>query len=223
MARLAILAQLGALLVLLLAAGRASAIKFDLPARTPEYASEHRKCLFTYVPHDTLVVVTVKVGDGYNQKVDMEIFDHSPQHNEYGRRRDLTDARVAFNTHADSEVSVCFTNTLDEGFKEDPKYKRSIDLVIDVGAEAVESEKLAKAEKLRPMEVELRKLETVAQEIVDEMEYLKSREAARRDTNESTNSRVKWFSILSIATLISLGTWQILYLRRFFKRKRLID
>lgn len=40
---------------------------------------------------------------------------------------------------------------------------------------------------------------------------------------ESTNERVKWFSIVSLVTLFGLGTWQILYLRRFFKRKRLID
>jgi hypothetical protein len=43
--------------------------------------------------------------------------------------------------------------------------------------------KIAKAEKLAPLEVELRKLEKVVQEIWDEMEYLKTREAKMRDTN----------------------------------------
>lgn len=107
---------------------------------------------------------------------------------------------------------------------------------------------IAKNEKLGPLETELRKLETVVKEIVNEMQYLKRREARMRDTNgteslmkrkmwnvckynkmsnvlktESTNERVKWFSLLSLFTLVTLGTWQILYLRRFFKRKRLID
>lgn len=104
---------------------------------------------------------------------------------------------------------------------------------------------MANAEKLDPLELELRKLETVVKEIVDEMNYLKRREAKLRDTNgkaknkgegrrneglftfyqniESTNDRIKWFSTLSLFTLFSLGTWQILYLRRYFKRKRLID
>jgi hypothetical protein len=43
--------------------------------------------------------------------------------------------------------------------------------------------KIAKAEKLEPLELELRKLEKVVQEIWDEMEYLKRREAKMRDTN----------------------------------------
>lgn len=40
---------------------------------------------------------------------------------------------------------------------------------------------------------------------------------------ESTNERVQWFSSLTLFALVSLGTWQVMYLRRFFKRKRLID
>lgn len=52
-----------------------------------------------------------------------------------------------------------------------------------VGAEAADYQKVANAEKLNPLETELRKLETVVKEIVDEMNYLKAREARLRDTN----------------------------------------
>ena len=58
--------------------------------------------------------------------------------------------------------------------------------------------------------------------IVSELDYLEAREAKMRNTNESTNDRVKWFSIVSILTLIGLAGWQILYLRSFFKSKKLI-
>ncbi|CAJ0746265.1 16343_t:CDS:2, partial [Entrophospora sp. SA101] len=93
----------------------------------------------------------------------------------------------------------------------------TIDLDIDVGAEAIDYNQLAKAEKLKPMEAELRKLEQIVQEIVDEMEYLRRREARMRDTN------VKWFSLGTIFVLVALGGWQIFYLKKFFQRKRLID
>lgn len=69
------------------------------------------------------------------------------------------------------------------GFKENPQYKRTIELQFSVGAEAADLKKLASTEKLTPLEVELRKLETVVKEIVDEMNYLKNREAKLRDTN----------------------------------------
>lgn len=69
------------------------------------------------------------------------------------------------------------------GFQEGPSYKRSIEFQISVGAEAADIKKIANAEKLSPLEIELRKLETVVKEIVDEMNYLKTREARLRDTN----------------------------------------
>ncbi|OZJ05324.1 hypothetical protein BZG36_01561 [Bifiguratus adelaidae] len=200
----------------------ASAIKFDLPATLSVHPK--RKCIHQYVPQDTMVLVLVKVSDGYNQRVGLEIFDNSLSANSYDKKRDLNgEVRLAFNTHADADISVCFTNTLHDGIQPDPKYSRVIDLEFEIGAEADDYQSLAKAEKLAPLEVELRKLEKVVQEIVDEMEYLKTREAKMRDTNESTNERVQWFSLLTLFTLIGLGTWQIFYLRRFFKRKRLID
>lgn len=40
---------------------------------------------------------------------------------------------------------------------------------------------------------------------------------------ESTNSRVLYFSVFSMLCLVALATWQVLYLRRFFKAKKLIE
>ncbi|KAH8551882.1 emp24/gp25L/p24 family/GOLD-domain-containing protein [Umbelopsis sp. PMI_123] len=217
--------RFSAFLLLSLVASIVSAIKFDLEAYPSSTAFAHRKCLSQHVGDNTMVIVTVKVGEGYNQRVDLEIYDDSESINKYATRRDVGEqgARLAFSTHADASIFVCFTNTLSEGFNPGPNYKRTIDVDYDIGAEAMDYSKIAKAEKLAPLEVELRKLEKVVQEIWDEMEYLKTREAKMRDTNESTNERVQWFSIITLLTLISLGTWQVMYLRRFFKRKRLID
>jgi hypothetical protein len=42
---------------------------------------------------------------------------------------------------------------------------------------------LAEAEKLKPMEVELRKLEDMVKDIVENMEHLQAREEKMRNTN----------------------------------------
>ncbi|KAG2171984.1 hypothetical protein INT43_001461 [Umbelopsis isabellina] len=217
--------RVSAILLLSLLATFVSAIKFDLAASPSSSAYNDRKCLSQYVSENTMVIVTVKVGEGYNQRVDLEIYDDSDSMNKYATRKDVGEqgAKLAFNTHTDASIIVCFTNTLSEGFKNNAGYKRTIDVDYDIGAEALDYTKIAKAEKLKPLELELRKLEKVVQEIWDEMEYLKKREAKMRDTNESTNERVQWFSSLTMFALVSLGTWQVMYLRRFFKRKRLID
>jgi hypothetical protein len=99
---------------------------------------------------------------------------------------------------------------------------------------------IANQESLSGLETEMRKLEGLVKEVVDEMSYLKKREERFTSTNStsdqfpillslpqsllaSTNQRVQnfaWFTLLSLA---GLGVWQILHLRAFFKRKYLID
>lgn len=54
-------------------------------------------------------------------------------------------------------------------------------------------------------------------EIVSEMDYLRHREQKLRDTNESTNNRVKWFGFLTTFLLVGLWAWQIMYLRAYFR------
>lgn len=213
MARHRRLSSLPALLLaaLILLVTCAHAIKFDLSAYPSNSVDDYKKCISQFVSSGTMVLITVKVDEGYNQRVDLEINDNSPARNQYVKQRDVNEARLALNTHADADVIICFTNTLSDGtrplhiffffssgfllhwlnhsfflligFNPDSKYKRVIDVDFDVGAEAMDYSAIAKSEKLQPIEAELRKLEKVVQEIWDEMEYLKNREAKMRDTN----------------------------------------
>jgi emp24/gp25L/p24 family/GOLD len=94
---------------------------------------------------------------------------------------------------------------------------RHIELDIDIGADAKDWSGIAAAEKLKPVEADLRRMEESVNEIVTEMEYLRGREQKLRDTNESTNERVKWFAFGTMGMLIGLGAWQIVYLRAYFR------
>jgi Leucine-rich repeat (LRR) protein len=99
---------------------------------------------------------------------------------------------------------------------------RHIELDIDIGADAKDWSAIQATEKLKPVEAELRRIEEITSELVTEMEYLRSREQKLRDTNESTNNRVKWFGIATTWLLIGLWGWQIMYLRAYFRSKHLI-
>jgi hypothetical protein len=48
---------------------------------------------------------------------------------------------------------------------------------------------VAKAEKLKPLEVELKKLEDLAESIVNDFAYMRAREEEMRDTNG-----MNWYS-----------------------------
>jgi hypothetical protein len=94
---------------------------------------------------------------------------------------------------------------------------RHVELDIDIGADAKDWSAIQAGEKLKPAEAELRRIEEVVAEIVAEMDYLRTREQKLRDTNESTNERVKYFAYITMCTLVALGVWQVVYLRAYFR------
>ena len=60
---------------------------------------------------------------------------------------------------------------------------KEVRLDVKYGTEAKDYENLAKVEKLKPLEVELRRLEDLSQDIVNDFTYMKDREQEMRDTN----------------------------------------
>ncbi|KAJ8295074.1 Endoplasmic reticulum vesicle protein 25 [Rhodotorula toruloides] len=210
---------LAATLALLVLPSFVSAVKFSLTA----HHNPKPKCLWNYAMSDTLVVISVSspVTGNDLQRLDMEVVDGSSSRNTYQAKRGLKgETRMAITTHADADLGVCFRNVLDPSVPEHQanKYERLIDLDVDIGADAVDYNAIAKQESLSGLEVEMRKLEGVVKEIVDELNYLKRREMRMRDTNESTNARVKNFFYLTFSTLILLGVWQVVHLRSYFKK-----
>jgi hypothetical protein len=160
--------------------------------------------------------------------------------NDYHRPKDVYgENRYAFTSHADSAFDVCFENyltgsmsTLSPHTSTHPLTStevsgnmnptRLVELDIDIGADAKDWSAIQAGEKLKPVEAELRRIEEVMGEVVTEMDYLRGREQKLRDTNESTNERVKWFAFATMAMLVGLGAWQVVYLRAYFRSKHLI-
>ncbi|KAF7301502.1 Supernatant protein factor [Mycena indigotica] len=73
-----------------------------------------------------------------------------------------------------------------------------------------------------PIEREIRTFSNGLQSVKDEQEYIVVRERTHRNTAESTNSRVKWWSVLQAIVLFSVVAWQVYYLKSFFEVKRVI-
>ncbi|KAF5368898.1 hypothetical protein D9758_002938 [Tetrapyrgos nigripes] len=197
--------MLGRLLFLLflLFIGQSNAVKFHL--QSMRYPSS--KCIWNPAHKNSLVIVTANVGPGNGQRVDVDIVDSSPQKNVYLSKRDISgETRLAITTHSEGEVGVCFKNTMTGSSSADQaaKMARIVDLDVDIGADAVDYNAIANQESLSGLETEMRKLEGIVKEIVDEMNYLKRREERFTDTNVSTNQRVQnfaWFTILSLCGL----------------------
>jgi len=191
-----------------------SAINFKL---TPE----NTRCIKEEAHKDVLVVGEFEIANlETSQEVDITVKD-TKEHLLFSKEK-AEKGKFAFTLDDYDMFSICFTSKRLPNSKT-PPIDLEIKLSVKRGIEAKSYSDIAKAEKLKPMELELKKLEDLAEAIVSDFAYMKSREKMMRDTNESTNSRVLWFSIFSMAVLLGLALWQVFYLKRFFKAKKLIE
>lgn len=196
-----------------------SALLLEVPA----FEKAQPVCIRDFVGRDQLVVVNVKTsgGSGDGQRLLMTVADTLG--NQYARKNAINkDMRVSFTIYESVAIDICFTNTLERTGNRRVYLSRDVELEVETGSQARDWNAIQAAEKLKPNEVDLRRVEEITQEIAQELQYLKNREERMRDTNESTNSRVKYFSTFIVLSLIGLGFWQILYLRHYFRVKHII-
>lgn len=63
----------------------------------------------------------------------------------------------------------------------------------------------------------VRDMAELISQVKDEQSYIIGRERTHRNTAESTNARIKWWSIFQLAFLIGQGVFQVWWLKRFFE------
>ncbi|XP_049917784.1 transmembrane emp24 domain-containing protein 10-like [Epinephelus moara] len=187
-------------------------ITFYLPANS-------WKCLQDDIHKNVLVSGEYEVSEDPHTVTDLRITDSLG-----GRlynKDNATKGKFSFVTQNHDQFDVCFSSTapLGSGRVKD----QVITLNVKHGVDAKGYEEIEKLEKRTPLEAQLRHLERLSQSIADDFILLKERVRDVRQTNESTNESVQLFSILSICCFLALATWQIFYLRRFFKIKKLIE
>jgi len=115
------------------------------------------------------------------------------------------------------EYKVCIANNDGMG------YDKYINLQLRSGLETKDYANVAKQSNLKPLEVELKRLEDLIGSIQIELQYLEGREKQQRSVNDATGSRVIWFTCISLLILCILSVVQITHLKGFFRRKHLID
>merc|ERR550532_1902516 len=203
------------LCVLVALTGHVSSISFWI-------SDGQRKCLKDEVHKNVLVTGDYSLSGAVGGvKTHLSVTDMK-QHVLFAKA-DASSGKFAFTTEDYDRFEVCFVSETDPGQKGFKIPPREVHLVLKHGVEARNYEDTAKAEKLKPLEIELRRLEDLSESIVNDFSYMKEREEHMRDTNESTNSRVLYFSMFSMMCLFALATWQVIYLRKYFKSKKLID
>lgn len=145
---------------------------------------------------------------------DIQLRVYNPVNDLIFSKSGVSSSKFAIPVSNGGEHQFCFTNT--------GNMDKTIMIEVESSMNKKQLEDIAKKEHLKPLEIELRNIETMVNEFLKNLDYMKTREEAMRDTNESTNARVMWMSVLSMITLVGLGIWQLVFLKNFFVSKKLI-
>ncbi|CAI0375507.1 unnamed protein product [Linum tenue] len=170
--------------------------------------------------HNNVVVLAdyVVVSDDHSSAPTISVKVSSPYGNNLHHKENATHGQFAFTTQEAGNYLACFWADAHNPSKADV----SVNLDWKTGIAAKDWETVARKEKIEGVELELKKLEGAVEAIHENLLYLKSRESEMRIVSEKTNSRVAWFSIMSLGVCISVSVLQLWHLKRFFQKKKLI-
>ncbi|KAF7278281.1 hypothetical protein GWI33_008634 [Rhynchophorus ferrugineus] len=167
-------------------------------------AETERKCFIEEIPDETNVIVNYKV-ELYDPRTG-GFMPSSPGIGMHVEIRDPDDKTILSRVYS-SEGKISFTSHNPD---------------IQVGEHAINYGEVMQKEKLSQLQLRIRQLLDQVEQITKEQNYQRYREDRFRQTSESTNSRVLWWSITQTAVLIAMGAWQMKHLKSFFEAKKLV-
>jgi len=173
-----------------------------------EVAAGQKECFFEDLHKDDKMTITYQVGGGGHLDIDFWLED--PHEKVLAKHIKLSTSTVSITAEKDGRHHYCFSNQMSA--IADKMVSFNVHGVIFVGEN----------EAVNPIEREVRELANSLTAVKDEQEYILIRERTHRNTAESTNARVKWWSVLQALVLFSVVAWQVYYLKSFFEVKRVI-
>ncbi|KAK5120494.1 hypothetical protein LTR85_006149 [Meristemomyces frigidus] len=199
---MALLLDLLFLLASLLAIGNAHNIQMK---------AHSRECFHESLHKDDKMTVTFQVGDrefGGSGNLDIDFWIENPSGAYEIQQRTVSSGDHSFEAKADGKYTYCFSN---EHWSANTK-----EVSFNVHGIVYVPESEAPSD---PLEKEVRQLSELLAQVKDEQSYIVVRERTHRNTAESTNARVKWWSIFQLGVLIGEGVFQVWWLKRFFEVK----
>ncbi|XP_077866310.1 transmembrane emp24 domain-containing protein 4-like isoform X2 [Saccoglossus kowalevskii] len=189
-----------------------------------------RKCFIEEIPDETMVI-----GNYKTQLFDKNVNDYLPSSPGVGMHVEVKDpdgklllskvysseGRFTFTSHTPGEHVIClYSNSTKWSMFAGGKLRVHLD--IQVGEHANDYQTIAEKDKLTELQLRVRQLLDQVEQITKEQNYQRYREERFRQTSESTNQRVLWWSIAQTLILTLTGFWQMRHLKGFFEAKKLV-
>ncbi|KAI1001975.1 hypothetical protein K3495_g6228 [Podosphaera aphanis] len=177
-------------------------------------AAHDRECFHEELHRGDKMTVTFQVGDrefGGAGNLHIDFWIENPVGGHQTNQKSVANGDYSFQAEHDGRYTYCFSN---EHWSASSK-----DVSFNVHGIVYMPEPESPAD---PLEAEVHLLSEILTQVKDEQSYIVLRERTHRNTAESTNSRVKWWSMFQMAVLIAEGIFQVWWLKRFFEVKRIV-
>ncbi|KAL9067190.1 MAG: hypothetical protein Q9161_007086 [Pseudevernia consocians] len=183
-------------------------------AHNIQMGAHQRECFHEVLHKDDKMTVTFQVGDrefggAGNLEIDFWIF--GPNNEYLVNQKGVSSGDHSFDARNDGKHLYCFSNELWSASTKEVSF--NVHGIVYVPESEAPND---------PLEVEVKQLTELLNQVKDEQSYIVVRERTHRNTAESTNGRVKWWSIFQLGVLIGEGIFQVWWLKRFFEVKRVV-
>ncbi|KAI9483958.1 MAG: COPII-coated vesicle protein [Benjaminiella poitrasii] len=177
---------------------------------TIDIPANEQVCFFEEIHLSDKLTVTYQVGEGGNFDIDFWIANPQDSIVVSSSKEDKGFFNVVANMAG--RYTYCFSNKMSTVSAKSVSFNAHVNEKVPVNEQNEED----------PLQSEIQELAESILAVKAEQEYIVARERRHRDTAESTNTRVKWWSVAQIVILFAVCLWQVHYLKHFFEVKRAV-
>ncbi|XP_062332445.1 transmembrane emp24 domain-containing protein 9 isoform X1 [Osmerus eperlanus] len=189
-----------------------------------------KKCFIEEIPDETMIIGNYRTQLYDKQKEEylpatqglgMFVEVKDPDEKVILSRQYGSEGRFTFTSHTPGEHQICLHSNSSK-FALFAGGMLRVHLDIQVGEHTNNYAEIAAKDKLTELQLRVRQLVEQVDQIQKEQNYQRYREERFRQTSESTNQRVLWWSIVQTLILVAIGFWQMRHLKSFFEAKKLV-
>ncbi|KAG7666187.1 EMP24, partial [[Candida] subhashii] len=184
-------------------------VSFFATAHNVLIAPYGKQCFFENLNKNDELAISFQVGsrNPHNaEQYTVDFYINSPQGKTLLKKVDIDHGDESIRASDAGKYTYCFSN--EKTARVDLDVSFNIHGVVYVDVSDPKSDTLDYA---------IQRLSQLTNDVKAEQTYLVIRERTHRNTAESTNSRVKWWSVFQIIVVAANSIFQIYYLKRFFE------
>lgn len=168
-----------------------------------------KECFYENLKSNDELSVTFQVGDrdrDSTEQLHCDFWVESPSGRVLKTLNDATHAAIQIKAEESGKYKYCFSNEDSSMETKDVAFNVHGVIYVDVNDNSENN-----------LETSIRKLLELVYDLKNEQNYIIVRERTHRNTAESTNSRVKYWSVIQLLVVVLNSVFQVLYLKRFFE------